>query len=165
MFDEEMDPDALGPEGLGGLALWQRIKWWGWLAISLVVLGLAAMLIVSVRRRREIEGLSVAERVYEDLVQWVRRLFRIEPLAHQTPHEYAGIVGRQVPAGRQAVDRIAGLYVEERFSDRPVAGAQAEVAWQEAWPTLWRRWLGRGADRLKHFWWKFFPPRQPLDLE
>ena len=122
---------------------------------------MAASLILVLRRRRRVEDLSVIERVYEDLVNWVRRLLRIEPLAHQTPLEYAGIVSQQVPRGRQAVEQIAGLYVEERFSGKGIPDAPAEAAWREAWPALWRRWLGRRLDRLQRFWWRFFPPKNP----
>jgi hypothetical protein len=89
----------------------------------------------------------------------VRRLLRIEPLAHQTPNEYAGTVAQYAPRGREAVERIAGLYVEERFSSREVSDASAQVAWQEAWPLLWRRWLEKRVERLLRIWWKFVPPK------
>jgi transglutaminase-like putative cysteine protease len=140
--------------------LWQRLRWWGWAGLSLPVLGAAVFGILAVRRRRRIEGLSVAERVYEDLVNWVRRLLRIEPLVHQTPLEYAGVVSQHVPRGRPAVERIAGLYVEERFSGRTISGTDAEAAWSRAWPALCRRWLERRFERVQRLWWRFVPPRE-----
>jgi hypothetical protein len=101
------------------------------------------------RRRRQIEGLSVAERVYHDLVGWVRRLLHIGPLSHQTPYEYAGVIGQVIPAGREAVTRIASLYVEERFGGKVVSDQEAEGAWQEAKPALRRRWLQYLSERAK----------------
>jgi hypothetical protein len=132
-------------------------------AIGLVALGAVSVVVLAVYRRRQVAGLSVTERVYEDLVNWVRRLLRIEPLAHQTPNEYAGAVARHAPRSREAVERIAGLYVEERFSGRQVSGSKAEVAWRHAWPALWRRWLERRVERLLRFWWKFVPPKNPAE--
>jgi transglutaminase-like putative cysteine protease len=161
---EEEDLRALGPmPDLGQGPFWQRIGPWGWLVVGLLILGMVASLTLVVRRRRRVEGLSAIERVYEDLVNWVRRLLRIEPLAHQTPLEYAGIVSQQVPRGRQAVEQIAGLYVEERFSGKGIPDAPAEAAWREAWPALWRRWLGRRLDRLQHFLRRFTPPGESLE--
>ena len=110
-------------------------------------------------RRRQIVGLSVTERVYDDLVTWVRHLLHIEPLAHQTPNEYAGTVARYAPRGREAVEQIAGLYVEERFSGRQISDSNAEIAWRQAWPALWHRWLERRTERLLRLWWKFVPPK------
>jgi transglutaminase-like putative cysteine protease len=139
---------------------WQRLKWWGWVGLSLPVLGAVAVSLLAVRRRRHIEGLSAAERVYQDLVNWVRRLLRIEPLAHQTPLEFAGVVSQHVPKGQPAVERIAGLYVEERFSGRAVSGADAEAAWSLAWPALCRRWLERRLERVRRLWWRLVPPSE-----
>jgi hypothetical protein len=127
--------------------------------LGLVVLAIVLTVVLAAGRRRRIAGLSVPERVYEDLVNWVRRLLRIEPLAHQTPNEYAGAVARYAPKVREAVQKIAGLYVEERFSGRQVSGSNAEVAWRQAWPVLWRRWFERRVERLLRIWWKFVPPK------
>jgi transglutaminase-like putative cysteine protease len=126
----------------------QRIGRWGGftLAMSAMVLVTAALLMV--RRRRHIEGLSVAERVYEDLVEWVRRLLRLKPLAHQTPNEYANAVSWLVPQGRETIEQIADLYVEERFGAKTVSGEEAETAWRGTWPLLWRRWVRRQGERL-----------------
>jgi hypothetical protein len=122
-------------------------RWW-WLALDLLLLVPVGLALVMARRRRHVEGLSVAERVYYDLVGWVRRLLHIGPLSHQTPYEYAGVVGQAMPAGRQAVTRIAGLYVEERFGGKMVSEQEAEAAWQEAKPALWRRWLQYIGERI-----------------
>jgi hypothetical protein len=123
-------------------------RWW-WLALDLALAVPVVIALLMARRRRQIEGLSVAERVYFDLVGWVRRLLRIGPLSHQTPYEYAGVVGQAMPTGREAVTRIAGLYVEERFGGKIVSDQEAEVAWQEARPALWKRWLQFVSERIR----------------
>jgi transglutaminase-like putative cysteine protease len=143
------------------LSLWQRLGAWKWVGLALIVLGTIAIVLFTVRRRRQIEGLSVAARVYEDLVSWVKHLLRIEPLSHQTPNEYAGVVAQHVPRSRQAVERIAGLYVEERFGGRDVSGEEAEDAWRQTWPTLWQRWIQRRLEVVQRFWWRFVPPTEP----
>lgn len=155
-----MMADDLGPFPTPEpLSLWQRLGVWGWLVLGLMVLAVVLAVILVARRRRQIAGLSVPERVFEDLVNWVRRLLRIEPLAHQTPNEYAGAVAQHAPKGREAVERIVGLYVEEQFSDRRVSGSNAEAAWREAWPALWHRWFEQRMEGLLRFWWRFVPPK------
>jgi transglutaminase-like putative cysteine protease len=162
LFDEEPGLDALGTElELGPQTFWEWMRPWGWFGLGIAVLGLAGLFVLAIRRRRQIEGLSMAERAYDDLVNWARRLLRIEPMAHQTPHEYAGIVAQQVPRGRKAVEQIAGLYVEERFGAKEVPGAHAEVAWQQVWPALWRRGLERRVEGVRRVWWLLIPPKQP----
>ena len=157
---DEMMGDAMGPlPAPEPLSLWQRVGVWGWLVLGLMVLAVVLAVILVARRRRQIAGLSVPERVFEDLVNWVRRLLRIEPLAHQTPNEYAGAVAQHAPRGREAVERIVDLYVEEQFSGRRVSGSGAEAAWRQAWPTLWHRWFERRMEGLLRFWWKFVPPK------
>jgi transglutaminase-like putative cysteine protease len=139
----------------------QKVEKWGPAAIIVATLATVLAVVLATRRRRQIAGLSVTERVYDDLVMWVRRLLRIEPLAHQTPHEFAGMVAQRVPKGQQAVEQIAGLYVQERFSSSPVSGSDAESAWAVAWPAIWRRWLALRLDVLKRFWWVLVPPKAP----
>jgi transglutaminase-like putative cysteine protease len=161
MRDFERAGGLLGPEPPEELSLWQRLGVWKWVGLALIVLGAVAIALYTIRRRRQIEGLSVAARVYEDLVNWVRRLLRIEPMAHQTPNEFAGIVVQQVPRSRQAVERIAGLYVEERFGGKDVSGDEAEDAWRQTWPTLWQRWIQRRLEVVQRFRWRFVPPKEP----
>jgi transglutaminase-like putative cysteine protease len=123
-------------------------RWW-WLALDLALAVPVVIALSMARRRRQIAGLSAAERVYYDLVGWVRRLLHIGPLSHQTPYEYAGVLGQVIPAGREAVTRIAGFYVEERFGGKVVSGQEAEGAWEEAKPALRRRWLQYLSERAK----------------
>jgi hypothetical protein len=161
-------PDDFGPErGLDELlptpepmSFEEMVVHWSPYAVtgSSLITGLAIGL--AVLRRRQIVGLSVTERVYEDLVMWVRRLFRIEPLAHQTPNEFAGSVAQQIPKSRHAVQQIAGLYVQERFSGNPVSEEDAESAWGEARPAIWRRWFGLRFDAVRRFW-RMLVPEKP----
>jgi transglutaminase-like putative cysteine protease len=141
----------------------ERIGQWG--PIVLIVAALAALVtvVLTILRRRQIAGLSVVERVYEDLVMWVRRLLRIEPLAHQTPHEFAGVVAQQVPRGQDAVVQIASLYVRERFSGGAVLGEEAESAWSLARPAIWRRWLILRFEVIRRFW-RYLVPAKPSPL-
>lgn len=152
-IDTEIDPsvfDTASP--VKSVPFWQQVGRWVWLVLALVASSLLAFVLFTIRRRRRLEGLSVVERVYYDLVNWVHRLLRIEPLIHQTPNEYAGIVVQNVPQGRQAVERITSLYVQERFGAKPVPGTYAEVAWKQARPLLWRRWLEQRAGGIWRFW-------------
>ncbi len=161
MRDFERADGLLDSEGLAEPSLWQRLGIWKWVGLVVIVLGTVALALLAVRRRRRIEGLTVAARVYEDLVSWVRSLLRIEPLVHQTPNEYAGLVAQQVPRSRQAVERIAGLYVEERFGGRDVSGQEAEDAWRQTWPALWRRWIQRRVEVVQRFGGRLAPPSEP----
>jgi hypothetical protein len=150
--------------GRGNVPFWERIGLGGWLALSLSVVCLGAVASFSIRRRRQTEGLSVAERVYSDLVQWAMRLLRVRPLGHQTPHEYAGEVAGAVPKRRSEIERIADLYVQERFGGKTVRGEDVEVAWRLTWPALWRRWFERKTDWVRRVWKHLFPDEAKLDL-
>jgi transglutaminase-like putative cysteine protease len=143
----------------------QQVVRWRWVALVVVALATVLAVVLAFLRRRQIAGLSVAERVYEDLVMWVRRLLHIEPLAHQTPNEFVGAVAQQVPKGQNAVERIASLYVQERFSGNPVSGSDAESAWRVARPAIWRRWLALRFDVVRRFWRVLVPPKESLPPE
>jgi transglutaminase-like putative cysteine protease len=164
--DRELNllPDDFGPEPdiLGYVPEPETFvqKASSWVPFVLIGAGLAAILavVLALFRRRRIAGLSIAERVYEDLTRWVRRLLGIEPLSHQTPHEFAGVVARHVPRSQHAVEQIAGLYVQERFSSSPVSGEDAESAWGVARPAIWQTWLALRFDVLRRFWHALVPP-------
>jgi len=99
-------------------------------------------------RERKLRELNLVERVYERLCNFARRL-GIEFQGHQTPYEYAAALSTVIPEGRGPVQRIADLYVRERFSGREVSGQEAGEAWQSLRPILWRRWLQRKLKRLQ----------------
>ncbi|HSJ55482.1 MAG TPA: transglutaminase domain-containing protein, partial [Anaerolineae bacterium] len=120
-------------------ARWERLRPWAVAALLLGASGLVAYALFSARRKRRNENLSAAEQVYDDLVFWVRRLLRVEPLAHQTPNEYAGVVVQNVPRGRGPVERIVSFYVEERFGGKRTSAEETVPVWEETWQALWRR--------------------------
>jgi hypothetical protein len=143
-----MDSGAGADWESGSGSLLQRVGWMGGALLVVLALGMLAAALLIFRRRRQIEGLDVAERVYHDLVNSVARLLRISPLAHQTPHEYgAGVVG-VLPAGQQSVYKIVDTYVGFRFGGQPADDEQVQLAWRETHRALWRRWLGRQVARL-----------------
>jgi transglutaminase-like putative cysteine protease len=163
-MDEYLDPNLLN-SGSGTGAWWQGASTWVYVGFGLLLAILAAGTVMAVRRRRRIEGLSSAERVYEDLVDWVSRLLRITPSEHQTPHEFAGAVAGTVPQGREPVQRIVDLYVAERFGGKVVAGHDAEDAWRETYRMLWRRWLDRRISTVRRVWEMLFPSPVELDVD
>lgn len=160
----ELGPDEdLGPpiEPMLRFQLWMR-RWAG-LALGVALIGLAAVAL-SVARRRRFEGLSLAERAYEELVDWASRLLGMAPHAYQTPHEYAALVACSVPRGGQAIERIATLYVEERFGHKAVPPLELEPLQQEARSAIWRCWLDRRTDRIRRFRWALVPPAAQVPL-
>jgi transglutaminase-like putative cysteine protease len=151
LLDRE-EPGVLGPnpdlvpDSLAPLPLW------GWLVLGVAaLLATVATVILAVRRSR-IVGMTAVERVYYDLVNWSRRLLRIEPKSHQTPHEYAGAVAWAVPKGRRPIERIADLYVAEKFGAKDVASSDAEEAWRSTLLALSRQWLERRTNPARHAW-------------
>jgi hypothetical protein len=165
------DDELLYPESAGralntvSKPFWQRVGRWGWLAVDLGAFGLVLAALFRVRRLRHIAGLSVAERVYEDLVEWARRLLRIEFPDHQTPHEYAVAVAQTMPQGQRAVEQIADYYVQERFGAKEVSGAQVESAWSESWRALWLCWGEQRTNAVRRFWHWLVPPKEPYPPE
>jgi transglutaminase-like putative cysteine protease len=140
--------------------LWHRLRPWAVGALVLASAGLGPYFWWQARRRRRNQHLSPAEQVYDDLVFWVRQLLRITPLAHQTPHEYAGVVVQNMPDGQGPVERIVSSYVEERFGARQVTAEDAAPVWRQAWLALWTRWVEKRFDFFRRIWWRFFPPKE-----
>lgn len=132
------------------------------LAILAVPTLVAALLVA--RRRRQMDGLSLSEQAYEDLVSWVRTLFRLTPFAHQTPYEYAGAVNDALGERHPAVVRVADYYVQERFSGRQAEAASVDSTWREVRPILWHHWVDLRLDRVRNLWRRLVPP-EDSDLE
>jgi hypothetical protein len=126
--------------------LWRRVSPWVWGVLGFLALCAAGMGGFALRRRSRISGMSSIERVYYDLVNWAGTLLRIQPLAHQTPHEFAAAVGTAVPARRAEIDQIVDLYAVERFGGKLILGQEADGAWRQVWPMLCRRWFSRQAE-------------------
>jgi transglutaminase-like putative cysteine protease len=158
-YELEPEPSGVGYE-VAPKPLWQRLGRGFWLSLDLSVMVLALAALFRVRRRRHIADLSVAERAFEDLVEWVGRLLHIELLAHQTPYEYAAEVGQAVPRASQAMEQIADSYARERFGKIEVSEADTEAAWSQSWRALWRRWGERKAEPVRRFWHWLVPPKE-----
>ena len=149
--DEPIPDDDVFPEDRSGFASGQAprrqqaVRWLVGLILLVTPVGLATLWIL---RERKLKGLNLVERVYERLCSFARRL-GIEFQRHQTPYEYAAALITAIPEGQSPVQRIADLYVRERFSGREVSGQEAGEAWQSLRPILWRRWLQRKLERLQ----------------
>ncbi|MER2599972.1 MAG: transglutaminase domain-containing protein [Caldilineales bacterium] len=81
--------------------------------------------------------------LYGHLVQWAHRL-RLPVAASQTPHEQAATLAGVVPEGSNAIQTIAQVYVEDRYSPRPMSEEQARrawAAWQGVLPLLQQAWF------------------------
>lgn len=87
-------------------------------------------------------GLPAVEQAYARLLRFGRWLGR--PLGiSDTPFEWVRDVGAIVPEAREPVGRIVDLYVQARFARGNPADLEAEAAWEQARPVLWRGWLSR----------------------
>ena len=86
--------------------------------------------------------LPAVEQAYARLLRFGRWLGR--PLRpSDTPFEWMDGVNALVPEARDPIGRIVGLYVQSRFARGTAADPQAQTAWREARPAMWRTWLRR----------------------
>jgi transglutaminase-like putative cysteine protease len=140
-----------------------QIARYGGLVIGIMALPMLAIALLISYRRRQMAGFSVAEWTYDSLVTWVRRLFGLSPLAHQTPYEYAtavnGVLGRKQPA----VGQIADYYVQERFGGKPVPEAEVKQVWSQTWPALLRRRAEQKVEAVRRVWRRRTLPPEDLD--
>jgi transglutaminase-like putative cysteine protease len=90
--------------------------------------------------RRELRGLSPATAAYVRLAR-LAAWAGLPQAEHSTPYEYGGELGRSLPEQRQAVDRIVGAYVAERYSPDERAKPGDEL--EEEFLTLRRPLIGR----------------------
>jgi Transglutaminase-like superfamily/Domain of unknown function (DUF4129) len=95
--------------------------------------------------RRELRGLSPATAAYVRLAR-LAAWAGLPQAEHATPYEYGGEIGRSLPEQRQAVDRIIGAYVAERYS--PNEQASADNALEQDFLSLRRPLLGRLISRI-----------------
>lgn len=102
------------------------------LPFSLLLLGGLTMLAGRTVMRRRWAGLSLIERIFDQLVVGAR-LLGIHQRPAQTPEEYAETVGKTVPPTRSAMERLAALFGRARFSAAPLSPQEEEEA-----NSLWR---------------------------
>jgi hypothetical protein len=121
---------------------------------QLVILGgfvaalLAGIAMFFLSLRRELRGLSPATAAYVRLAR-LAAWAGLPQAEHATPYEYGGELGRNLPEQRQAVDRIVGAYVAERYSPDEQAGADSTLEQDFLslrWPLLGRMLAHVGAS-------------------
>jgi len=134
----------------------------GWILGLLALVMLVVALLVS-RRRRQMAGFSVVEWTYHSLVTWVRRLFGLTPLAHQTPYEYATAVNGALGRPQAAVNQIADYYVQERFGGKAVPETEVKQIWSQTWPGLIRRRMVQRVEAIQRLWRRLTVPPEELE--
>jgi transglutaminase-like putative cysteine protease len=147
LLDEEIPPD------MGGVSssLWTRLtptKPGSWVFGGLVLIVLAGVTVWTMRNRQTMRLSSVGS-VYHNMVRlagWAGASIHIS----QTPYEHAEALGEVVPEGERPAQRIAGVYVRERYGHKaPKDREQATVnqAWRELRPRLVRQTILRHVFR------------------
>ncbi|MCW5849523.1 MAG: transglutaminase domain-containing protein [Anaerolineae bacterium] len=120
--------------------------------IPLGLLLLAALLVVGfwVAWYRDLRGLNLMDQVWEQVLRFAR-LLGLRVSAADTPYEVAQAVGEAVPEGQPDIERIADIYVEQRYGGptRNVNDAALSESWGRSQRVLWQRWMGRLAERLR----------------
>ncbi len=130
----------------GALARWIGRNW-PEVAIGLAVLALAAVATWLLRRRRAalFGDSELLARLFGLLEVWAQRLRVPWPASH-TPLEHAEEFGQRLPEGASAVQRLAGLFVAQRYGRQPPtpeALAETVEDWKRIEPFFWKRWLRR----------------------
>ena len=148
----DLDPGQF-PAGLGldqsrpiGLVRWLQRHWLA-TAAGLILLAAVAGAVWFLRRRQSalLRDSDLVARLFGMLEIWAHRLHVPWPASH-TALEHADEFGRRLPEGAPAVQRLAGLFVAQRYGRQPpTREALAETAddWKRIEPFFWRRWLRR----------------------
>jgi len=119
----------------------ENMRRWGGI-VGIIGVALVGGLLAWLRRWRGGLTLNAVERAYERMVAYASWLgCPWQP--HQTPYEYAAVLGQALPAGREQIRLITELYVLERFAGRPGDSEMARRAWSEIRPLFLRRILRR----------------------
>ncbi len=102
-----------------------------------LVQGLAALALALKAIWLELEPpeLPPAARLYLRLLR-MGRLAGGKPSLYQTPHEYAGKLARLLPDKAEALESLAGFYLQERFSPEPPDEEAMANLWKEIFPSL-----------------------------
>jgi transglutaminase-like putative cysteine protease len=109
------------------------------LAAAAVCMGAAAVGLWYLQWRR-VEDTSRVGGIYRRMCNYAR-LLGVKGETFHTPYEYASLIVQRVPETTPGVERIAELYVRDRFSRRAVEEAEerdAEEAWEAMRPLVWR---------------------------
>ena len=153
-LDASLEDQPLGGGDNGGVFSWLRLqlsKPAAWIGGGLVLAIMAGAIAWTVRKRRMIQ-ISQVQSIYNNMLQlagWAGASIRLS----QTPYEHASSLGQVVPAGEGPAQRIATLYVLERYGYKPLGvreRADATHAWHALRPLLGRAVLLRWVRRRHH---------------
>ncbi len=122
--------------------------------VSAVLAGLGLLALVSagalgwkqLRYQSRLARLAPAARAYAELVAWVEQIGVAEP-QHATPFEIARTIAGTLPRAAGAVERIAALYVRERFGAYRLE-ARDLAALRDARRALRAAWFQRVGQRI-----------------
>jgi transglutaminase-like putative cysteine protease len=117
--------------------------WIAWVVVGLAAVGGAGWWSLE---NAGFQGLLPVERAYARLQRYGRWVGN-PPRPSDTPAEWAGSVIKSAPEARQPIGLIVDLYVRARFAHGDSADADADRAWREVRPALWRVLLRRVVPR------------------
>jgi transglutaminase-like putative cysteine protease len=115
------------------------------LAAVAVCVGVAGVGLWYLQWRRRVEETSRVGRIYRRMCSYAG-LLGVKGETFQTPHEYASLVVQRVPESTPHAERIAELYVRDRFARGALGKPEerdADEAWEAMRPLVWRGLLHR----------------------
>lgn len=118
---------------------------------AVVVCGGAGTVALWFFNRRRAEDTSAVSKIYRRMCGYAR-LLGIRGHSHQTPYEYASLIGDRLPRAASQARQIAELFVRDQFSLRAVDREEekaAEQAWQALRPVVLRRLVRRPQELLR----------------
>jgi transglutaminase-like putative cysteine protease len=156
--------DEMDNEGSGTVSDYARLIWSDPRNAVLLFGGVIALLALSTLgirrwyRLRQIARLTLAARVYEEMLERARWL-GVREARYATPLERAQAISIALPQAQCESERVASLYSRERFGARPLEVIECTAltgAWDQ-WRAAWWRGLGkRVVDRVVMPVWNFF---------
>ncbi|HZY41136.1 MAG TPA: transglutaminase domain-containing protein, partial [Anaerolineae bacterium] len=130
-----LNPGGLTPNSTGDLLTWMLII--GSALVVIAIGSIGAMWLYENRSgQRQASG---GEWVFARLSRLARWL-RVKLMPWQTPFEQAKALSQIMPASQPAFEKVASLYVQERYGRTPADRADAQTIWRGLRPALW--WTG-----------------------
>lgn len=117
----------------------QPVRYIGWAALGLLLLGVVAAVVVALAWQWRLRGLSPAGALYARAVR-AGSVMGVKAEPYQTPREYADRLGGERPALRAPARLVADLYSQEIYAGRP-PGPSALRSARAAWSELRRAML------------------------
>ncbi len=150
LLDRELGGSNVDLNGLEGQS---SLPYKMLLLIPLAILVVAGLGVASFWAlwNKDLRGLNPIDSMWEQVLRFVRML-GIPTSASLTPNEVAQAVGDVAPETREDIDKIADVYVRQRFSPHAVPSEESAgmlQTWARTQKMLWRRWAGNVSDRLR----------------